>query len=88
MVTTKRLSGAKADLFLSLAVIGGNKLPLARVSSLSVSTLPAPLPKRVTLALLSPCQGMFAPAAPEVSGASFYSAIHVRILKRNEFSNY
>ena len=75
MVTTKRLSGAKADLFLSLAVIGGNKLPLARVSSLSVSTLPAPLPKRVTLALSSPCQGMFAPAAPKVSGASFYQAM-------------
>jgi hypothetical protein len=75
MVTTKQLSGVKADLSLSQAMTGGNKLPLARVSSLSVSTLPAPLPKRVTLALLSPCQGMLAPAAPEVSGASFYQAL-------------
>jgi hypothetical protein len=75
MVATKRLSGVKADLFLSQAVTGGNILPLAVVFSLSVSTFTAPFLRAATLALLSPCQGMFAPAAPEVSGASFYQAM-------------
>jgi hypothetical protein len=42
---------------------------------LSVSTLLAPLPEGVTLVLLSPCQGVFAPAALRVSGASFYPAM-------------
>jgi hypothetical protein len=74
MVTTRRLSGVKADLSLSQAVNGGNILQPGRVSFLSVSTFTAPPPGAATLVLSSPCQGMFAPAAPEVSGASFYPA--------------
>jgi hypothetical protein len=46
MVTTKRLSGVKADLFLSQAVNGGNILQPGRVSFLSVSTFTAPSPER------------------------------------------
>jgi hypothetical protein len=75
VVTTKRSSGVKVDLSLSQAVTGGNILPLARVSFLSVSTFTAPLLRAATLVLSSPCQGMFAPAAPRVSGASFYPAM-------------
>jgi hypothetical protein len=72
MVTTK------ADLSLSQAVNGGNILQPGRVSFLSVSTFTAPLIRAATLVLLSPYQGMFAPAAAKVSGASFYPAMPLR----------
>jgi hypothetical protein len=48
---------------------------------MSVSTLPASLPERVALALLSPCQGIFAPAALEPPGP-FLSRIDHWVARR------
>jgi hypothetical protein len=80
--------GCQSGLIFVSGCYGGNILPLERVSFSSVSTFTAPLLRAETLALLSPCQGHVCPGGAKVSGASFYLAIHVPILERNEFSNY
>jgi hypothetical protein len=69
------VAGCHCGLMFVPVATGGNISLLTVVFSLSISTLPAPSPGAATLVLSSPCQGMFAPAAPEVSGASFYPAM-------------